>query len=95
MEGYRPIGYTDLHVGDEVIVEHLRWDYKTGYPVDSIFYRAIVDQHRTVGGMAFDLVSVPNVYWPEIPPWMTGKIYAGNDANTQMWMKEEANENQS
>lgn len=89
MEGYKHVSTLDLHVGDEVIVEHLHWDYKTGQPVESSFYRAIVDQHRTVVGMAFDLVSEPSVYWPEIPPWMNGKIYAGNDSNTRMWMREE------
>ena len=92
-DGYKLVSNSDLHVGDEVIVEHLRWDYKTGAPVESLFYRSIVGQHMTVSGMQFDLISEPNVYWPEIPPWMTGKIYAGNDNSTKMWMREDDDEN--
>ena len=88
MEGYKRVTEADLHVGDEVILETHHWDYKTGRPIESDFYRTIVDQHKTVAGMAFDLVSVPNLEWPKIPPWMRNRIYAGNDVINTMYVKE-------
>ena len=92
MDGYRMVSCLDLHIGDEVIVKQLHYDYDTGRPTEPTYYRTIVDQHRTVSGMMFDLVSEPNIYWPMIPPWMNGRIYAGNTSDMRMYVREDNNE---
>ena len=89
MEGYRLVNNSELHDGDEVIVEALKWENKTGKPKPSEYYRTIVGHHRTVSGDAFHLVSEPSFEYPSIPPWQGRWIYAGNNACTRMWMKEE------
>lgn len=86
-EGYEPVIAPDLHVGDEVILESRRFDYKKGFPIDSEYFRTIVGEHRTVAGMAFHLANEPNIDFPRIAPWQGRWIYAGNDGVTQMWRK--------
>ena len=93
MEGYKIVSRLDLHVGDEVIVEHLRWDFDKGFPIESVYYRAIAEQHKTLAGMEFELVAEPNIEWPNIPPWMRGRICAYNGNDIRMWMKEDNDEN--
>ena len=88
MEGYRRVNTSDLHVGDVVIVERKHFDYKSGAPRPSDYFRAIVGQHRTVAGEAFRLTGEPDWEFPQIPPWAMGWIYAGNGAMEQMWMRE-------
>ena len=90
MEGYRNVKSPELNDGQEVIVEIRHWDYKTGAPVESDYYRTIVGHHRTVAGMMAHLVAEPTVEWPQIPPWQSRWIYAGNDGQMQMWVKEES-----
>ena len=84
---YERVTAFDLHVGDEVIVECLRFDYKKGFPIDSDYYRTIAGEHRTVAGMAFHLANEPNIDFPRIAPWQGRWIYAGNNGATQMWRK--------
>lgn len=86
-DDYEPINGSDLEDGQEIIVEHKRWDYKSGYPVESLFYRAIVGHHKTVSGDMFHLVNEPDVNFPLIAPWQSRWIYAGNNGNTQMWRR--------
>lgn len=88
LEGYKNVTASQLHVGDVVIVERYRWDFRTGSPLPSVFYRAVVDQHQTVSGPMFDLRNEPSAEFPEFAPWQ-GKIYAANDSTMQMWMKDE------
>ena len=94
MEGYRRISYPDLKDGMVVILERKHFDYKTGAPKESDYYRTIVGHHHTVGGDAFHLTTEPNWEWPSVPPWHGRWIYAGNGGMCQMWTKEAAgNEN--
>jgi hypothetical protein len=77
-----------LKDGTEVIVETKRWDAKTGYPRDSIYYRAIIGHHMTVAGIAVDMKSEPNWEFPLIPPWQC-PIYAQNTGTMQLWKRSE------
>ena len=90
MEGYRSVNGTELVDGQEVIVEFRHWDYKTGAPVESDFYRTVVGHHRTSAGIMAHLVPEPTVEWPQIPQWQGRWIYAGNNVQMQMWVKEES-----
>lgn len=74
-------------IGTVVILERKHFDYKTGRPVESSYYRTIMGEHHTVGGMLRTLHREPNWEWPEIPPWQGSWIYAGNDGTTQMWVE--------
>lgn len=85
IDGYRPVNATDLNVGDVVIVERRKYDYKTGRPVPSEYYRAIVGEHNTVAGPMKHIVNEPTIEWPQIAPWAGKWIYASNDSVTQMW----------
>lgn len=89
MEGYRRVRTAELNVGDVVIVERKHFDYKTGAPQPSDYFRTIVGKHRTVSGEMFHLTSEPDWEFPQIPLWPSGWIYAGNGMMEQMWMKEE------
>jgi hypothetical protein len=88
-------GYTILRdpktvpIGTEVILEQKHFDYKKGFPLESTYYRTILREHRTVGGMTRTLFREPNWEWPEIPHWQGNWIYAGNSGTSQMWVKEE------
>lgn len=84
-EDYTRANTNDLQVGDIVIVEHKRFDYDTGVPLDSVYYRTVVGKHMTVGGMQFDLTNEPNISFPNITRWPLGWIYAGNSEVCQMW----------
>lgn len=85
---YARVDANDLQVGDIVIVEHIRFDYDTGRPVESVYYRAIVGEHMTVGGMMFHLINEPDLSFPNIATWSCGYIYAGNSGTCQMWKRE-------
>lgn len=87
MEGFEMVNESELHVMDEVIVESKHFDYKTGYPVQSDFYRTIAGTHMTVSGERFHLASEPNMEFPSFPHWQGRWIYAGNDMMTQMWRR--------
>lgn len=86
-DGYERVMASDLHMGDEVILEVKHFEYKTGRPLPSTYYRTVVDGHKTVAGWAFDLVSDPNWEYPEIPSWCTDRIYAQNGGVQQMWRR--------
>ena len=91
MTGYRMLESTEiknLQDGAEVIVERKHWEYKTGKPKESTFYRAVAGHHMTCAGIAVDLEAEPNLLFPEFPSWQ-GKIYAENSGITQLWIKEE------
>ena len=88
IDGYTTVNASDLSVGDVVIVERKHFDYKTGRPVESEYFRSIVGEHRTVAGMAKHLVSEPTVEWPAIPQWQGRWVYAGNNGMTQMWRRQ-------
>ena len=87
IEDYEPVSISDLHVGDEIIMERKRFDYKKGFPIESVYYRTIVGRHKTVGGMMFDLTNEPNLEFPDFAPWYSKWIYAGNSGVDQMWRK--------
>ena len=87
IDGYTTVNASDLSVGDVVIVEQKHFDYKTGRPVESEFFRAIVGEHSTVSGRMKHLVSEPTLEWPSIPQWQGLWTYAGNNAVTQMWRR--------
>lgn len=86
-EDYERVNEPDLQDGQTVIVERLKFEYKHGYPIDSDYFRAIVGHHSTVSGLRAHLVNEPDVYFPQIAPWQSRWIYAGNDGNHQMWRK--------
>jgi len=86
-EEYTRVDANNLKVGDIVIVEHIRFDYDTGTPVDSIYYRAVVGEHMTVGGPMFRLINEPDLSFPNIATWSCGYIYAGNSGTCQMWKR--------
>lgn len=90
IDGYSPVEIPDLHVGDVVIVERKRFDYKTGRPVESEYFRTIVGEHNTVSGRMKHLVSEPTLEWPSMPQWQGRWVYAGNNAVTQMWRQSDA-----
>ena len=92
-EGYRQVRTADLHVGDIVIMERRHFDYKSGRPVESEYFRAVVGEHMTVAGPALHLKADPSFEWPQIPPWQLGWIYAGNNELEQMWREERDDEN--
>lgn len=83
-ENYEPVKTSDLAVGDVVIVERKKWDYDTGRPVPSDFFRAIVGERATVSGPQKYLTNEPSAEWPAFAPWLW-KLYAYNDSNHQMW----------
>lgn len=84
-EGYEAVIESDLRIGDEVILERRRFEYKTGAPVDSEYFRAIVGEHNTVAGPRKHLVNEPTVAFPLIAPWGARWTYAGNSETQQMW----------
>lgn len=84
-EEYEEVNEPDLSVDDVVIVERKRWDYNSGAPKRSLFFRARVGEHRTVAGPKKHLVNEPDLDFPNIAPWQQGWIYAGNDSMIQMW----------
>ena len=86
-EGWELVNESQLRVMDEVVVERKHFDYKSGYPVGSSYYRAIVGEHKTVAGPRKHLTNEPNVEFPEVAPWYGRRIYAGNDGVTQMWRR--------
>lgn len=88
MANYIPIPSTSIQTladGTEVIVERKNWN-KSGYPMESDFYRAIIGHHMTVGGLMADMTAEPNFEFPKIPPWQ-GRIYAENNTVFQLWIK--------
>lgn len=89
MAGYIPIQSKDINNltdGTEVIVERKNWN-KSGYPMESDFYRAIIGHHMTVAGLMADMTAEPNFEFPLIAPWQ-GRIYAQNNGMMQLWIKE-------
>lgn len=50
----------EMRVGDVVIVERLKFDYKAGFPIDSDYYRAVIGQHDTVSGPQFHMTNEPD-----------------------------------
>ncbi len=88
MGAYIPINSADIQSladGTVVIVERKNWN-KSGYPMESDFYRAIIGHHMTVAGLMADMTAEPNWEFPKIPPWQ-GKIYAENNTVFQLWRK--------
>ena len=88
MAGYIPIQSKDINSlpdGTEVIVERKNWN-KSGYPMESDFYPAIIGHHMTVSGLIADMTAEPNFEFPKIPPWQ-GRIYAQNNGMMQLWIK--------
>ena len=85
-EDYELLDVNRVHVGDVVIVEHLRWDYKKGYQVDSVYYRAVIGRHNTVAGPMWHMTNEPDAEFPAFAPWQ-GHPYAENNGNTRLWRK--------
>ena len=86
-EGWEAVGVSDLNIGDEIILECRHYEYKTGYPIESTYYRTIVGEHRTVSGMMKHIANEPTYEFPNIAPWNGRWIYAGNSATEQMWRR--------
>jgi len=70
-----------------VIVERLKFDYKTGAPKDSEYFRGVTLKCRTVSGPVLRIYNEPDVEFPAIAGWSLGWIYANNDAVTRIWRK--------
>lgn len=79
----------DLPEGTEVIVERKHWEYKTGAPAPSTFYRSTISGHMTVSGYMRTLHAEPDAYFPELAPWSLGWIYAATDAVTTLWIRKD------
>lgn len=79
----------DIQDGSEVIVERKHFEYKTGYPLPSTFYRTIVQTMKTAHGPKKILVPKPDLDFPEIPVWQLGWIFAGCDGVTRMLIKDD------
>lgn len=82
---YESVIASQLEDGQTVIVERMRFDYKTGAPGDSVYYRAIVGHHKTVSGLSAHLVNEPDAAFPQFAPWAGHWIYAENNGTMQMW----------
>lgn len=77
------INMNDISEGDEVIVEVHHWDYKTGAPKESTFYRTYAEWDK----YGYKLRHEPTVDFPLIPKWQLGWIPAGNTKQIQMWRR--------
>lgn len=86
-EEYEAVLQVDLHDGDEVVVEKLRYEYKTGRPAASEYYRTVAKQCRRYGTRTYKLYAEPSVEWPSIAPWQLGWIWADTDGNTRFWRR--------
>ena len=86
-EEYEQVWTVDMHDGEEIIVEHMRWGYKNGHPVASEYYRTVAKQTRRYGATEFKLYAEPSVEWPSIAPWQLGWIWADTDGNTRFWRR--------
>lgn len=86
-EQYEQVHEGRIHVGDIVIVERLRFDFKTGAPVDSEYYRAVIGQHNTVSGPRYHMTNEPDAEFPAFAPWSGRWIYATADSVTNIWRK--------
>lgn len=75
-----------LRDGDEVIVEQHHFNSVTGQPAPSEWFRTYAGHHKITSGMATDLHSEPNLFFPEVPRWQMSWIYAGNNYMTSMWI---------
>ena len=56
---------------------------------DTRYFRARVEEHKSVGGPYNALRSECDWEWPDVPPWQMGWIVAGYYENMDFWMIEE------
>ena len=86
-EEYEAVRSAEIRDGDEIIVEHMRWEYKRGTPVASEYYRTMAQPAGRYGERTHKLRHIPSVEWPSIAPWQLGWIWADTDGNTRFWRR--------
>ena len=68
-------------------MERRHYDYKTGAPMESSYYRTVAEEHESYTGPVIHLRNEPTFEFPEIAPWQGGWIYPANGALEQMWRR--------
>lgn len=60
--------------GTVLICEQLRFEYRRGFPRESLFFRVTVRKK----GLWTYAQNEPDFEWPGIPPWLDGWTYDGS-----------------
>ena len=83
-EDYERAHNYEMKVGDVIIAERQKYDYKKGFPVDSEYFRVVIGQHNTVSGPMFHMISEPDAEFPAFPWWAGFWQYTGG---YRLWRK--------